>query len=177
MSWATADLDWRSIQSTVGRNHGDSKPPGSDYRELYGDSMPSTPSACNATFSIVIEKSCADAIACGEDISIPVPYHLDQIVNRTKTTDEAIYIHPVCLLAIHLAALTKLGGTWIVLSYSETRFDCCVGEEGGDAYFHGLMKVGAVPDPALLWIMIMNVHRPRIAHWLYIFRRTDHAVA
>jgi hypothetical protein len=132
MSWATADLlDWRSIQSSFRRNLGDSKPPGSDYREHHGDSMPSTPSACNARFSIVIEKSCADAIACGEDISIPVPYRLDQAVNRTKTTDGTMYIHPVCLLAIHLAALTKPGGTWIVLSYSDTRFDCLAGEEGG----------------------------------------------
>jgi len=191
MSWATADLlDWRSIQSSFGRNHGDSKPPGSDHRELHGDSIHSTLSACNARFSIVIEKSCADAIACGEDISISVPYRLDQAVNCTKTTDEAMYIHPVCLLAIHLAALTKPGGTWIVLSYSDTRFDCLAGEEGGNDYFRESKKVGAVPDPALLWIMVMkqemvsqvermdeSVHRPKIAHWLYIFRRTDHAVA
>jgi hypothetical protein len=65
MSWATADLlDWRSIRSTIGCNHGDSRPLASDCRELrVGDSMPSTHSAFNARFSIVIEKSCADAIA------------------------------------------------------------------------------------------------------------------
>jgi len=177
MSWVTADhLDWQSIHSTLGRNH--------------GDSMPSLASARSARFSIVIEKSCADAIACGEDVSIPVPYRLNRIVNHTKTTDEAMYIHPVCLLAIHLAALTKPGGAWIVLSYSETRFDCLVGEDGGDEYFHKSKKVDMVPDLALLWIVVMKqemvsqvdwmdgtVHRPKIAHWLYILRRTDHAVA
>jgi hypothetical protein len=86
MSWATADLlDWQSIQFTFGRIHGDSKPSASDYRELgLGDSMPSTPSTCNSGFSIVIEKSCADAIACGEDVPIQIPYRLDQIVNHTK---------------------------------------------------------------------------------------------
>jgi hypothetical protein len=101
-----------------------------------------------------------------------------------------MYIHPVCLLAIHLAALTKPGGTWIVLSYSETRFDCLACEEGRDEFFHESKKVGSVPDPALLWKMVMkqemisqvermdgSVHRPKIAHWLYILRRTDHAVA
>jgi EEF1A lysine methyltransferase 4 len=152
--------------------------------------MPSTPWACNGRFSIVIEKSCADAIACGEDVPIPVPYRLNRIVNHTEITDEAVYIHPVCLLATHLAALTKPGGTWIVLSYSETRFDCLVGGEGGDEYFHESKKVGRVPDPALLWIVVMkqeiisqvervdgSVHRPKIAHWLYILTRTDHAVA
>ena len=111
-------------------------------------------------------------------------------MNPTEITDEAMYIHPVCLLAIHLAALTKPGGTWIVLSYSETRFDCLGSEEGGDEYFHESKNVGTVPDPALLWIMVMkqemisqaermdgSVHRPKIAHWLYILRRTDHVVA
>lgn len=120
MSWVTADLlDWQSIHSTLGRNHGDSKPSAGNYRELcLGDSMPSLASARSARLSIVIEKLCADAIACGEDVSIPVPYRLNRIVNHTKTTDEAMYIHPVCLLAIHLAALTKPGDAWIVLSYS-----------------------------------------------------------
>ena len=73
-SWATADLlDWQSIQSHSDGNHGDSKPPDSGSHELQpGDSMPSTPSARSGRFSIVIEKSCADAIACGEDVSIRI---------------------------------------------------------------------------------------------------------
>jgi EEF1A lysine methyltransferase 4 len=183
-------LDWQSIRSAFGGTHGDSKPPESDYRELRGDSMPSIRSAYNERFSVVIEKSCADAIACGEDIAIPIPYHLHQTANHTKTTGEAMYIHPVCLLAIHLAALTKPGGTWIVLSYSETRFDCLGSEEGGDEHFHESKNLGTVPDPALLWIMVMkpekisqaermegSVYRPKIAQWLYIFRRTGLAVA
>ncbi len=112
------------------------------------------------------------------------------MVQQTKSTAESIYIHPVCLLAIHLAALTKPGGTWIVLSYSETRFDCLVGEEGGDEYFHESKRLGKVPDPALLWIVTAkeemiaqveridgSVHRPKIGNWLFILRRTDHAMA
>ena len=86
MSWVTADhLDWQSIHSTLGRNH--------------GDSMPSLASARSARFSIVIEKSCADAIACGGDATIPVPYCLDPVADRTKPAGEVVYIHPVCLLA------------------------------------------------------------------------------
>jgi EEF1A lysine methyltransferase 4 len=190
MLWATADLlNWQSIQSMFEGHHGENKPSASDYRELHGDSMPSTFSACNARFSIVIEKSCADAIACGGDIAIPIPYYLHQTVNHAKITHEVMYIHPVCLLAIHLAALTKPGGTWIVYSYSETRFDCLGNDEGGDENFYESKKLGAVPDPALLWVMTMkqeiisqaesmegNVYRPKIAHWQYILRRTDRAI-
>lgn len=191
MSWATADLlDWRSIQSVIGSNAGDSMPPISDSSELeLGDSMPSS-STCNAKFLIVIEKSCADAIACGEDVTIPVPYRLNPVVSRTEAVDEVVFIHPVCLLAIHLAALTKPGGMWIALSYSETRFDCLYSLEGGDDKYHELKRDGTVPDPAILWSIFKkqemisqlessdgSVHRPRISHWLYMLRRTDYGVA
>lgn len=112
--------------------------------------MVSSVTSCSARFSIVIEKSCADAITCGEDLIFPVPCRFDLVVNRTKP-DEVVYIHPVCLLAIHLAALTRPGGMWIALSYSETKVDCLRGLDGGDEYFHELKKTDMEPDPALLW--------------------------
>jgi EEF1A lysine methyltransferase 4 len=192
MSWATVDLlDRQSIWSVIGRNAGDSKPSINDSCGIeLGNSMPSSASTCSARFSIMIEKSCADAIACGEDVTIPVPYCLDPVADRTKPAGEVVYIHPVCLLAIHLAALTKPGGMWIVLSYSETRFDCLYSLEGGDDEYHELKNEGMVPNPATLWTVVKkqeiisqveskdgSVYRPRISHWLYMLRRTDHEIA
>jgi hypothetical protein len=152
--------------------------------------MLSSASTCNPRFSTVIEKSCADAIACGEDVTIPVPYRLNLVPNRAKVADKNVYIHPVCLMAIHIAALTKLGGMWIMFSYSETRFDCLYGPEGGDDEYHELKKAGIVPDPVSLWMVVKkqemvsqvesrdgSVYRPRISHWLYMLKRTHHKVA
>jgi hypothetical protein len=144
------------------------------------------PPICDPRFTVVIEKSCADAIACGEDVEIPIPYSI-------KDSDESgrfVYIHPVALLSVHLAALTKPGAAWIVLSYSENRFDCLYGNDEEDESLTQYKKEGSVPDPGKLWTMELKremvaqmermeegVYRPRISHWLYVLRRMDLDVA
>jgi EEF1A lysine methyltransferase 4 len=189
MAWETADLlDWSSIQRAIGHGYGDSKPVTSYNNELaLGDSKPSTR---DPKFSIVIEKSCADAIACGEDIEIPVPYRIRNDGTLSNKPAELIHTHPVCLLACHLAALTKPGGMWIALSYSESRFDCLYENEEENRDFARRRNEGSVPDPGKLWTLVLKyemvaqmegmekgVYRPRISHWLYLLRRTELKVA
>jgi hypothetical protein len=121
MSWAIADLlSWPSVQSCLQVFHERNVPP--TAAKIEGDSMPI---AMNSKFYIVIEKSTADAIACGDDVRIPIPYDvLSTGAKMSKVDGHTDYIHPVRLLAIHLAAAVQSGGYLIALSYSETRFDC-----------------------------------------------------
>jgi len=208
MSWAAADLlDWGSITSArshtpfeveavngdsmpIARNN-DLQPPSHHVHLDNGDSTPATSHMRNRdatpNVDIVIEKSCADSIVCGEDVEIPIPYRLRKgaVCDLTATA----YVHPVCLLAIHLAALTRPGAAWIALSYSESRFNCLYGEEDGDHEFRDAKTRGEVPDPGRLWRVIEktqmvaqeegmkgSVYQPKISHWLYVLRRTGEKV-
>ena len=191
MSWATADLlNWQDIQSVPACNCGDNMHTANHHLGVdVGDSKPAT---SVAIFDVVIEKSCADAIACGEDVTIPVPYWLDRTVGLKKAAAQFVDLHPVFLLAINLAALTKPGGTWFAFSYSESRFDCLYGDVDTDEDENrdALKKKGGIPDPAILWSVVKKeemvaqaegihegIYRPRIAHWMYILKRTDYAIS
>jgi EEF1A lysine methyltransferase 4 len=136
----------------------------------------------------VIEKSCTDAIACGEDVAIVAPYSLSGLSEKLSISvegTEKVHIHPVCILAVHLAALTRPGGKWIAFSYSTTRFDCLYCDEDADESYVEKKKNGMIPDPAKLWKMerkeewvvndaaVEGVCRPKISHWLYVLQRTE----
>lgn len=191
MKWATADLlEWQSIERACELDDGYSTQLQGDHKFSPGNSKPSTTRlGLELMFSIVIEKSCADSIACGVDIEIPLPYYPEHKVVASINKDTRIemaevFAHPVALLSIHLAAVTKAGGTWVAFSYSTTRFDCLYEDNNGD--FRKARQDKLVPNPALLWRMEMKqevvvqqghfrdgVHRPQISHWLYILRRTN----
>lgn len=144
-------------------------------------------SACGSEkYAIVVEKSTTDAIACGEDVEISLPFRLTPSPAGSKSdAKEHAFIHPVDVLALHLASITQPDGRWIALSYSAARFPFFPEGEGkGKAeksYPDGF------PDPATFWRLERKepmveaksdkadefVHRPTVAHWLYFLVRTE----
>jgi hypothetical protein len=82
--------------------------------------------ACKpSSYSVIVDKSTSDSIACSEDVYVPLPYHIS--TNPLKTSAARIAkspdpIHPLNILAIHLALVAKPKARWISLSYSQDRY-------------------------------------------------------
>jgi hypothetical protein len=80
--------------------------------------------ACKpSTYSVIVDKSTSDSIACSDDIYVPLPYP----VSASRHTSSQISwstepVHPIHILAIHLALVAKPKARWIALSYSNERF-------------------------------------------------------
>lgn len=155
-------------------------------------------------FDLVLDKSTSDSISCGREVSLNVPYPLS-INGWTRRilrggTDAPADVHPLHVLALHLAALTTpVSGRWIVISYSEDRFpflppfphSVSTGLLGDDVIQKGFTH------PHQLWKLEKKekidpdanheetlaerkkrlsaglVHRPKVSHWLYVLRRTN----
>lgn len=82
-----------------------------------------------STYSIIVDKSTSDSIACSEDLYVPLPYPVASVPDFTldRPASERLSrspepIHPLHILAIHMALLTKPKARWISLSYSEDRY-------------------------------------------------------
>ncbi|KAF2145788.1 uncharacterized protein K452DRAFT_284172 [Aplosporella prunicola CBS 121167] len=111
------------------------------------------PSASAAgAYDLIVDKSTCDAIACGEDIPVALPYPIQptstthtphtpapqspsptsSLFNSPSATPAPSTptnpnprthpIHPIHLLAVHLSLLTPPKARWIALSYSASRF-------------------------------------------------------
>lgn len=158
-------------------------------------------------FDLVLDKSTSDSISTGQDVPLSVPYPLS-INGWTRrvlqgSTDASAKVHPLHVLALHLATLTTPGsGRWITISYSEDRFPFL-------PPFPHTAETGFLSDdvikkgfthPQQLWKLERKekvdldaireetlaqrkqrlssgvVHRPKISHWLYVLRRTDAVV-
>lgn len=82
--------------------------------------------ACRpSAYSIIVDKSTSDSIACSEDVHVPLPYHITTCPSRSGASDlteSPEPIHPLHIMAVHLALLTKPKGRWISLSYSMDRY-------------------------------------------------------
>ncbi|KAF2746425.1 hypothetical protein M011DRAFT_80156 [Sporormia fimetaria CBS 119925] len=76
------------------------------------------------SYYIIVEKSTSDSIACAPDLSLPLPYPVgtSSAVHPSNLTETPTPIHPLHILAINLALVTKPGGYWISMSYSEDRY-------------------------------------------------------
>lgn len=77
------------------------------------------------TYSMIVDKSTSDSIACSDDVYVPLPYHITTLGNpaygaRLNKSPEPI--HPLHIMAVHLALLTKPKARWISLSYSIDRY-------------------------------------------------------
>jgi EEF1A lysine methyltransferase 4 len=83
-------------------------------------------SACQPTsYSVIVDKSTSDSVACSDDVHVPLPYHVTTskgAFSRTDMSKSFEPIHPVHILAVHLALLAKPKARWVSLSYSEDRF-------------------------------------------------------
>ncbi|KAF2706647.1 hypothetical protein K504DRAFT_412034 [Pleomassaria siparia CBS 279.74] len=136
---------------------------------------------CNpSTYSIIVDKSTTDSIACADDIDVPLPYpigtSLDASLQITQSTEP---VHPVRILAINLAVIAKPKARWIALSYSQERFPFLDGDSSrktssnsfsnsvfaeltgfdkeSDNNFDHVPLEGierGLPDPSTLWTLI-----------------------
>ncbi|KAF2733183.1 hypothetical protein EJ04DRAFT_277634 [Polyplosphaeria fusca] len=77
------------------------------------------------TYSLIVDKSTSDSIACADDFHVPLPYPIGTSDSRYDTshlreTSEPVY--PLHILGIHMALLAKPNAQWITLSYSSDRY-------------------------------------------------------
>lgn len=161
-------------------------------------------------YDLILDKSTSDSISCGQDMPLPLPYPLSingwtrrLAASGTQTTGP---VHPLHLLAIHLAALTTpRTGRWIAVSYSEDRFPFLPPfptSAGAGMLDDGVIKAGFT-HPYQLWRLERKerveldeeeetlaerrkrlsqgmgtgtVHRPKVGFWVYVLRRTEAVV-
>ncbi|KAI7469362.1 hypothetical protein KC351_g13149 [Hortaea werneckii] len=153
-------------------------------------------------FNTIVDKSTSDAISCGLDVEITLPYPIHSTTISQTTLDSSVRpqtakVHPLHLLAVHLAALTEPGkGRWVVVSYNEDRFPFFspfVATHAEGALRDDIIEAG-FPDPKRLWTLVEKrqvkvpppspdggivtqarrvVHTPDVFHWVYVLARTD----
>ncbi|KAK8020078.1 hypothetical protein PG990_005216 [Apiospora arundinis] len=164
-------------------------------------------------FDVVADKSTSDSISCAADAPVLLPFVSPRIVQQehpqqqqtdndasANTTKAATaFVHPMYLLAVHMAVLTRpRTGRWCVLSYSDERFSFL---DGGGKKGIGAAKAEepveedllqrGFPDPRRFWRVERRervtvappaaatgsgghvVHQPEIAYWLYVLVRTN----
>ncbi|KAF3913343.1 hypothetical protein ABW20_dc0104356 [Dactylellina cionopaga] len=142
-------------------------------------------------FSMIIDKSTSDAISCADDVVVQIPYLMNNIVTydpecRARTTPAQI--HPMALLAVHLAYLSPPGGKWLALSYSRERFHFLTSADPRDNIVDpAIVAAGGFVDPRRLWQVVKIesldapeeggsehvVKRPAIKHTVYTLERTE----
>jgi hypothetical protein len=144
-------------------------------------------------YSVIVDKSTSDSIACCDEVHIPLPYPID--VPSGEAIDMSIReapepIHPLHVLAVHLALVTKPGARWIAFSYSDDRFPFADGLYSSRPHFSGF------PDTGTLWKLLDKheiesreqtttdsgqvgtiTHKPKVSHWVYILQRTETPLA
>jgi hypothetical protein len=145
---------------------------------------------CNrAAYSVLVDKSTSDSIACADDVLVPLPYPLaarsyEPLDPESVKTPELI--HPLVVMAVNLALVTKPGARWIALSYSSDRFHFL------DPSAKDVMPQGiAFPHPSDLWHVVDKrevdeadwqvrnenradavTHRPKVCNFVYTLERT-----
>lgn len=142
--------------------------------------------------TLIVDKSVADSIACGPDVplnprvfatSVEHPFDEHEHEHEDSSSRECS-VHPIVLLALHLASLTPPNAYWLSLSFSSNRF----------LFFTDraeIEKVGAHLWPTEFWTLdgaeplhVNNVaggtthrdsivHTPPVYHWLYKLKRTS----
>lgn len=123
-----------------------------------------------APFDVVLDKSTSDALATAEPHSFSSSADLSGLCPTVRETvlglSEEEDLSALEVLALHLVPLTKKDATWIVLSFSASRFD-------------------NLPHLADYWTLVSRTSReappgkasshaytPKVFHWQYILRRT-----
>jgi len=165
MHWVVADLlDWKNIQHQL-------------------SAIPVATGTVN--ISLIVEKSCSDALACGHGVTIPASNFPFLAPSQTPNRHEIKDMEPMQLAAIHLAALVKPNeGYWIAMSYSSSRFDFLERLFDDD-----VVLSGGVETAGELWKLVhreekevaekipegsaSTVHRPPVVNHVYVLRRTD----
>ena len=147
-------------------------------------------SACKpGAYSVIVDKSTSDCIACADDVYIPLPYPVGRHGDLTHDLDlrqSPDPIHPLHIMAVHLALVTKPGARWITLSYSNDRFPFV------DGLYSSRPHLSGFPETGTLWKILDKrqvekekedlsnssssesvVHRPKTYNWVYVLERTE----
>ncbi|KIY68596.1 hypothetical protein CYLTODRAFT_421443 [Cylindrobasidium torrendii FP15055 ss-10] len=146
-------------------------------------------------YDIIVDKSTSDAISCGDDLEIALPYVFCTSIDLPSGAPARRTMHPLHLLAVHLAALARPGARWIVLSYSAERFPFLppFPYTQQDGLLEPDIEKEGFPHPAKLWRLEKKealeavgdgasdadakghgiVHKPKVSNWLYVMSRTD----
>jgi hypothetical protein len=126
-------------------------------------------------YDVIIDKSTSDAISCSEDVSVELPYPINTTKPSRSYHLSVAAVYSLDILAIHLAYLAKPGCSWVVVSYSASRF----------SHMEEEITTEGLPRPSELWTLEKHekieqppdpndtVHRPPVMHHLYVLRRTD----
>lgn len=154
-------------------------------------------------YDLVIDKGTTDSISCGEDIPVTLPYPVakDTIPQQKELETTQAAIHPIHILALHLALLCpRPGSRWLVFSYSEHRFpfldpsrtnSTLYGDLADGSLARDVLEAG-FPDTSKLWRLQSKwsvetangqdgcgsvedgrmVHRPPELCWVYVLVRT-----
>jgi hypothetical protein len=151
-------------------------------------------------YSIIVDKSTSDCIACADDVDTPLPFPIDVRSAAFAVTDFDLRqmsepVHPLHVMAIYLALVTKPGARWIALSYSDDRFPFVDGLHTSSPLSPRL------PDTSTLWKLLDKravesgneregtkdssssdssgnddnwiTYRPKISNWVYVLERTE----
>ncbi|EGP84137.1 unnamed protein product [Zymoseptoria tritici ST99CH_1A5] len=155
-------------------------------------------------FDLVLDKSTSDSISCGANRLIYLPYPLSPNGWTRRILQGGAHhsaeVHPLHVLAVHLAALTTpKSGRWVVISYSEDRFPFLppLPHSASTGLLDDSTIQAGFTHPNQLWTLETKekidldanrdetlaqrrkrlsagvVHRPKITHWLYVLRRTE----
>lgn len=143
------------------------------------------------SYDIILDKSTSDAISCASDVEITLPCRVQCRGSESTTSvshdsdQTTCLVHPLYILALHLAYLAAPGCHWLVFSYSNERFSFWDPEAELEA---GIVLPESFVRPSQLWrlvkreqiakpsepsILPSTVHRPPEIHHLYVLERTD----
>jgi hypothetical protein len=163
-------------------------------------SLNSILSACpTPDYTLVVDKSCSDAIACGEDLEVTLPFPLrkaskdsnDLTISTIKrdVLPRSYSVHPINMLALHLALVTPPRARWVALSYSADRFSFITTPRSSEDSLPVELWSSGFPLPSDYWKLTRKssielnqasdktsgelVHRPAISHWVYVLERTE----
>jgi hypothetical protein len=143
-------------------------------------------------YSIVVDKSTCDSLACTSTAELPMPYFLYTEGGETSsfldiTESYTGTANAVQVLAVHLALLSAPKAKWIAYSYSNTRFWFLDPDYKYEDEPHSPVALHpGLPDPKALWILVSRevVERPyggssekadtgaENTHFLYVLERT-----
>lgn len=152
--------------------------------------------ASDERFDLIVDKGTIDSTASREslplrfatfdELAAPERPHSSRLLNDTLSDDHHVvsFVEPPCLMALHLALLTKPGATWICVSYSAERFSFLeedlalprseVGPSGSvlpNDFWRVEKKQAIETSENFEAITESTVHKPKVYYWLYILKR------
>lgn len=119
-------------------------------------------------FDVILDKSTSDAIATSESrkFTSTERQNMCPIVLQIVEKSGEITLSPVELLALHLVPWTQPGTTWVVLSYSSSRFD----NLPHLADYWSILSRTPVQAPSGQ-ASSSSAHVPQVFHWVYVLQR------